>query len=133
MMLPKTTWPTSPGSIPARATASRTHRAASSLGGMSFKLPPKPPIAVRTPLRMTTSRVLFIASPPVNGSPGTPPRRGALMQGSYQPGHDTGEREKTAAVAHFRDHNKGLVTDAVLFSPRAGVQLRFRLCGYATP
>src|SRR6516164_6778841 len=66
MMLPKTTWPTSPGSTPARLTASRTHRAARSLGGKSFKLPPNPPIAVRAPLRTTTSRVLLIANPPLN-------------------------------------------------------------------
>jgi hypothetical protein len=40
MMFPKTTWPTSRGSTPARLTASRTHSAASSLGGESFRLPP---------------------------------------------------------------------------------------------
>src|SRR6516164_2116942 len=63
MMFPKTTWPTSRGSMPARLTASRTHSAASSLGGESFRLPPYPPIAVRAPLRTTTSRVVLIAGP----------------------------------------------------------------------
>jgi len=38
--LPITHWPTSFGSIFARATASRTTRAPRSLGGMSFRLPP---------------------------------------------------------------------------------------------
>ena len=38
MTLPKTTWPTSAGATPARFTASRTTVAASSLGGMSFRL-----------------------------------------------------------------------------------------------
>jgi hypothetical protein len=42
-------------STPERATASRTHVAAISLGGESFRLPPYPPIAVRTPLRITIS------------------------------------------------------------------------------
>src|SRR6516162_4440446 len=65
MMFPKTTCSTSPGSTPERLTASRTHRAARSLGGKSFKLPPNPPIAVRAPLRTTTSRVLLIANPPL--------------------------------------------------------------------
>ena len=37
MTFPKTTCPTSVDSIPARLTASRTHFAASSLGGISFK------------------------------------------------------------------------------------------------
>ena len=40
MTLPNTHWPTSLGSTFARLTASRTTRAARSLGGMSFKLPP---------------------------------------------------------------------------------------------
>jgi hypothetical protein len=40
MTLPNTHWPTSFGSIFARLTASLTTRAASSLGGMSFRLPP---------------------------------------------------------------------------------------------
>ena len=39
-------------------TASRTQSAARSLGGMSFKLPPYPPIGVRAPLTTTTSRVI---------------------------------------------------------------------------
>ena len=38
--LPNTHWPTSFGSTFARLTASRTTRAAKSLGGMSFRLPP---------------------------------------------------------------------------------------------
>src|SRR6516225_8657548 len=59
MTLPKTTWPTSLTSIPERATASRTHVAAISLGGASFRLPPYPPIAVRTPLRTTISRLIL--------------------------------------------------------------------------
>ena len=50
MTLPKTTWPTSAGSTPARATASRATGAARSVGGMSFETPPYLPIAVRTPL-----------------------------------------------------------------------------------
>src|SRR3989442_14120 len=53
--LPKTTCPTSSAWIPARLTASRTTAAPSSVGGLSFKPPPKSPIAVRTPLRTTTS------------------------------------------------------------------------------
>src|SRR6266566_2069735 len=55
MTLPKTTCPTASGGIPARLTASRTTAAPSSVGGLSFKPPPKSPIAVRTPLKTTTS------------------------------------------------------------------------------
>src|SRR5258708_10005865 len=55
MTLPKTTCPTSSGWMPARVTASRTTAAPSSVGGLSFKPPPKSPMAVRTPLRTTTS------------------------------------------------------------------------------
>ena len=40
MTLPMTHWPTSLGSIFARATASRTTRAPRSLGARSFRLPP---------------------------------------------------------------------------------------------
>src|SRR5215207_6193116 len=54
--LPNTTCPTSAGSTPERLTASRTTAAPRSAGGMSFKLPPYFPTAVRTPERTTTSR-----------------------------------------------------------------------------
>src|SRR6266851_4111696 len=45
---PKTAWPTSPGSTPARLTASRTTVAARSQGGTAARPPPYLPIAVRT-------------------------------------------------------------------------------------
>src|SRR6266576_1176662 len=53
--LPKTTCSMSSGWTPARLTASRTTAAPSSVGGLSFKPPPKSPMAVRTPLKTTTS------------------------------------------------------------------------------
>src|SRR5690242_5193792 len=56
----------SAGSTRARATASWTTWAASSLGGMSLRLPPYRAMAVRTPLSTTTSRVLFIMTFPVS-------------------------------------------------------------------
>src|SRR5437667_11153238 len=58
--LPNTTWPTSSGATFARASASRTQRAPSSVGAKSLSEPPKSPIAVRTPETTTTSRPLFI-------------------------------------------------------------------------
>src|SRR5512133_3236816 len=54
--LPKTVCPTSAGSTPERLTASRTTAAPRATGGMSFKLPPYCPTAVRPPDRTTTSR-----------------------------------------------------------------------------
>src|SRR5215204_2606812 len=58
--LPNTTCPTSAGSTPDRLTASRTTAAPRSAGGMSFRLPPYFPTAVRTPETTTTSRVAAI-------------------------------------------------------------------------
>src|SRR5690606_36340869 len=55
MTLPKTTWPTSAGSMAARLTASRVTIVASSVGGTSRKDPPKVPTAVRVPATITTS------------------------------------------------------------------------------
>ena len=55
---PNTTWPTSLPSTLARTSDSRTTRAPSSVGGTSFRLPPKVPMAVRTALTTTTSRVM---------------------------------------------------------------------------
>src|SRR5260370_18417727 len=55
MTLPKTTCPTSSGWMPARVTAAGTTWAPSSVGGLPLKPPPKSPMAVRTPLRTTTS------------------------------------------------------------------------------
>ena len=55
---PKTTWPTSLPSTPARASDSRTTSVASSIGGVSLRLAPKVPMAVRTPLTTTTSRLM---------------------------------------------------------------------------
>jgi hypothetical protein len=60
---PNTTAPTCPGCTPARATASRTTSAASWVGGTSFRLPPKVPIAVLTALTTTTSRMLALPDP----------------------------------------------------------------------
>jgi hypothetical protein len=62
--LPNTTCPTSAGSTPDRLTASRTTAAPRSAGGMSFKLPPYFPTAVRTPERTTTSRAPATATLP---------------------------------------------------------------------
>ncbi len=58
--LPNTAWPTSPGSTLARRTDSRVTAAANVVGGMSLRLPPYLPMAVRTPDRTTTSRCLLI-------------------------------------------------------------------------
>src|ERR1017187_9053850 len=63
--LPKTEAPTSFESSPERRTASRTTVAANSVGGMSFSEPPYFPTAVRTALKITTSRCLFILPSPL--------------------------------------------------------------------
>ncbi len=55
---PNATWPTESAATPARRSASRTTVAASWVGARSFRLPPKVPMAVRTALTMTTSRML---------------------------------------------------------------------------
>ena len=55
---PKTTWPIWPPSTPERASASRAAVAASAIGGMAARLPPKVPIAVRAPSRITMSPVM---------------------------------------------------------------------------
>jgi hypothetical protein len=52
MTLPKTTCCTSSPDTPARDSASRVTLAPSSVGGRSFRLPPKSPIAVRAPETM---------------------------------------------------------------------------------
>src|SRR5690242_21336967 len=62
--LPNTTWPTSSPATPARASASRTTWAPSSVGATSFRPPPKSPIAVRTPETTTTSRCMSISALP---------------------------------------------------------------------
>src|SRR5690242_21702589 len=64
--LPNTTWPTSSPATPARASASRTTWAPSSVGATSFRPPPKSPIAVRTPETTTTSRCMSISVLPHN-------------------------------------------------------------------
>src|SRR5580658_6139633 len=53
---PKTAWPTSDGSTPARLTAARTTVAARSHGGTAARPPPYLPIGVRVPDRTRTSR-----------------------------------------------------------------------------
>src|SRR5690606_22535191 len=55
---PNTTWPTSLPLTLARASDSRTTSAPSAVGGVSFRLPPKVPMAVRTALTTKTSRVM---------------------------------------------------------------------------
>src|SRR5689334_20463795 len=65
--LPNTTCPTSAPSTPARDSASRTTCAPSSVGGTSFRPPPKSPIAVRTPETTTTSRCMSISVLPHDG------------------------------------------------------------------
>ncbi len=59
--LPNTTWPTSSPLTPARFSASRVTWAPSSVGGTSFRLPPKSPMAVRAPLTTTTSRCMLFS------------------------------------------------------------------------
>ena len=72
--LPNTTCPISAGSTPARATDSRTTAAASSVSGLSLRLPPYLPIAVRTALSTTTSRsfvtlnLLVLCASPARGA-----------------------------------------------------------------
>src|SRR6516165_12678864 len=56
MTLPKTAWPISDGSRPARPTASLTTWAARSHGGTVDRPPPNLPMAVRTADRTTTFR-----------------------------------------------------------------------------
>ena len=55
---PNTTWPTSAPLTLARLRDSRTTWAARSVGGISFRLPPNVPMAVRTALTTTTSRLM---------------------------------------------------------------------------
>src|SRR6185369_17161065 len=59
MTLPITTVPISSASRPARRSVSRTAIAPSSVAGVAFKDPLKPPIAVRTGWARTMSRVLM--------------------------------------------------------------------------
>ena len=58
---PKTTCPIRPPSTPARASASRAAVAASAIGGTAARLPPKVPMAVRAPSRITMSSVMAMA------------------------------------------------------------------------
>ena len=53
MIWPKTTWPICSALMPERAMASREAKVASSIGAKPERLPPKVPIAVRAPERMT--------------------------------------------------------------------------------
>src|SRR5574343_1864753 len=69
---PNTTWPTSLPSTLARASDSLTTSAPSSVGGTSLRLPPKVPMAVRTALTTTTSRVMG-KSFQINLEPNRPP------------------------------------------------------------
>ena len=109
MTWPKTTWPIWPPSTPERSSASRAAPcAASAIGGMAARLPPKVPIAVRAPSRITMS-VAMASSPrrscaapwcttarsprrsgkvPISGGSGknSPPRRAALHCSAIDPG-----------------------------------------------
>ena len=55
MTWPKTTCPIRPGSTPARSSAASAATVASSIGGVEASDPPKVPMAVRAPPRMTMS------------------------------------------------------------------------------
>ena len=65
MTLPNTTWSTCSGSSRARSMAARAAVAPSSVVGMSRRLLPNPPIAVRAAEAITTSRML---GPPLGAS-----------------------------------------------------------------
>ena len=88
---PNTTWPTSEPCTAARFIASATTVAPSWVGGTSFRLPPKVPMAVRTPLTTTTSRMVFsrILSSETNGERRPPDGRfdwlGILARGAGAP------------------------------------------------
>src|SRR6056297_3717533 len=55
MTWPKTTWPTCPGSTPDRSIAAFVTWVPNWLGGVPARLPPKVPMAVRAPSRITIS------------------------------------------------------------------------------
>ena len=60
---PKTTCPICPPSTPERSSAAFAAAAASLMGGVPARLPPKVPIAVRAPSRITMSCCMAVPSP----------------------------------------------------------------------
>src|SRR5215217_733554 len=128
MTLPNTVCPTSAGSTPDRLTASRTTAAPRSAGGMSLRLPPYFPTAVRTPERTTTSRAPATLKPPCLATshvqpavdpvdlPGDVPRLGVGEELDHpgdlgrlpQPAdRDLGDHLVEDLLGHGRDHLGG--------------------------
>src|SRR5215211_2528513 len=126
--LPNTTCPTSAGSTPERRTASRTTAAPRSAGGMSLRLPPYFPTAVRTPETTTTSRPAAISQLPcldpshVQSAvdavdlPGDVPRVGVgqeldhpgdLLRLAEAAHRDLGDHPAQGLLGHGRDHLSG--------------------------